>query len=439
MPQSRTLDGGVDVHNESMAVASIGQAHGAEVSALGTIGTRQGDSDHLIRKRPATAKPLVLVSEAGPGGDWRDRELTNQGQVCWGVAPSRIPKKAGHRVNTDRRDAVPRARLRRSGDLTPVSVPTVADEALRDLTRAREDAGRDLKSATFRLNAFLRRQDIRDTGRATWGPAHRRWLADVVCATPAQQIVFQAYIRAVTEPTARLQRLAQARQDQVHTGRLALVVEAQEGLRGGPCPVAVTLVAARGARTRVENPRHVLNSLGLIPSAYARGERRRQGSLPTAGHTRARGALVEGAWASRYPANIRRHLHLRLENLPKPIQDIHWKAHVRLCTQYRRLLARGTHATQVVVAMAWALAGFLGAMAPQVPVTLEVHQTDHPWTHHAARWPHLSAAAPPRCGATLDGVTRPAGLLVPRWRPAPDGCTSGGTQPTDIRRITRRM
>jgi hypothetical protein len=136
-----------------------------------------------------------------------------------------------------------------------------------------------------------------------------------------------------------------------------------------PCTVAVTLVAALGALTRVEHPRPVMSSLGLIPSASASGERRRQGALPTAGYTPARRVLVEGAWASRYPANVSRHWPLRLEQLPQPIPDLSWQAHVRRCQRFRRLLARGQHANQVVVAMARELAGFLWAMATQVPVT----------------------------------------------------------------------
>jgi transposase len=120
------------------------------------------------------------------------------------VAPSLIPTQAGERVKTDRRDAVPLARLMRSGDLTPVDVPQVEDEAMRDLSRAREDTVGERKAAKFRLNAFLRRHDIRYTGRATWGPAPLRWLSAVVCATPAQHIVFQEYVRAVNEHPARL-------------------------------------------------------------------------------------------------------------------------------------------------------------------------------------------------------------------------------------------
>ena len=213
------------------------------------------------------------------------------------VAPSLIPKQAGDRVNTDRRDAVQLARLMRSGDLTRVYVPTVDDEVIRDLTRAREDTIGDLKTAKCRLKAFLLRHDIRDTGRAAWGPAHLRWLSEVVCPTPAQPIVFQAYVRAVNEHTERLQQLEQARQEHVNTWRLQPVVEALQALRGVQCTVAVSLVAELGDLTRFDNPRQLMKYLGLIPSAYSSGERRRQGSITTAGNTHARRALVEGAWA----------------------------------------------------------------------------------------------------------------------------------------------
>jgi transposase len=191
MPQSSTLYVGLDGHQESIAVAYVAQAHGAEVTSLGTIGPRQCDLDQLIRNMQSQAKHLGFVYEAGPCGYWRCRYPTKQGYDCWVVAPSLMPKKAGDRVKTDRRDAGQLARLARSGDLPPVDVPTVEDDAIRDLTRAREATRSDLQDAKFRLKAFLRRPEIRYTGRATWNPAHLRWLSEVVCPTPAQQIVFQ--------------------------------------------------------------------------------------------------------------------------------------------------------------------------------------------------------------------------------------------------------
>jgi transposase len=357
------------VHKDSIAVAYVAQDHGAEVMDLGAIGTRQGALDPLLRQMPSQAPHRIFVYEAGPCGSWLSRERTKQGDDGWVVAPSWIPKKAGDRVNTDRRDAVPLARLARAGDRTAVSVPNVDDEAIRDLSRARDDAIGDLTAAKFRLQALWLRHDLRYTGHATWGPAHLRWLADVVCATPAQQIVFQAYVRAVTAHTERLQRLEQELREQVKAWRRQPVVETREGLRGVPCTVAVTIVAELGDLTRFENPRHVMNYRGLIPSAYARGARRRQGSITTTGNTHARRALVEGAWASRYPAKVSRHVQLRLEMLPNPIQDISWQAPGRRCQRDRRLMARGKHANHVVVAIAREWAGLMWAIATQVSVT----------------------------------------------------------------------
>lgn len=369
MNQSSTLYVGMDVHKESIAVAYVAEEHHAEVVYLGAIGTRQCDIDQLIRKMPSNSQHLLFVYEAGPCGYWLYRYLTKKGHVCWVVAPSLIPKKAGDRVKTNRRDAIQLARLMRSGDLTPVSVPQVEDDASRDLSRAREDALRDLKTAKHRLNAFLLRHDIRYTGRATWSPAHLRWLSEVVCPTPAQQIVFQAYVRAVTEHSERLGRLEQELQDQVHTWRLRPVVDALQALRGVQFIVAVTIVAELGDLSRFDKPSQLMSYLGLTPSEYSTGDHRRQGAITKTGNAHARRALIEGAWAYRYPAKVSRHLQLRLEQLPKPIQDISWKAQVRLCKRYRQLLARGKHVNRVVVAIARELSAFMWAIAQQLAVT----------------------------------------------------------------------
>jgi transposase len=147
------------------------------------------------------------------------------------------------------------------------------------------------------------------------------------------------------------------------------VVDALQALRGVQFLVAVTTVVELGDLTRFDTPRELMSFLGLIPSEYSSGERRRQGAITKAGNTHARRALIEGAWAYRYPAQVSRHLQLRLEKQSKVIQDISWKAQVRLCKRYRKLIARGKHANQVVVAIARELVGFMWAIAKQVPVT----------------------------------------------------------------------
>jgi transposase len=166
----------------------------------------------------------------------------------------------------------------------------------------------------------------------------------------------------------RLQRLEQDLHEQVNVWRLSPVVEALQALRGVPCTVAVTLVADMGDLTRFESPRELMKFLGLIPSEHSSGEQRRQGSMTTAGNPHARRVLVAGAWAYRYPAKVSRHLQLRLEKQPKIIQDISWKAQVRLCKRSRRLVARGKPANVVTVASARELSGFIWAIAQEVPI-----------------------------------------------------------------------
>jgi transposase len=308
MRDSSPLYVGLEVHTEAIAVAYAREARDADVGFWGRSGTRQRDIDKRIRTLTSNATPRGVVDEAGPCGYWRSRDLSRtklRGRV---VAPSLVPTKAGDRVNTARRDATPRARLMRSGAVTPAAVPTVEGEAIRDLARAREAALGERKAAQTRLKAFLLRQDIRDEGRATWGPAHLRWLAAVGCPTPAQQIVVQEDVRAVAAHDERLQRLEPERREPVQGWRLAPVVQALQARRGVPCTVAVTRIAARGDLSRCEHPRPLMSDLGLTPGEDSSGERRRQGTITTAGHPFARRALIAGDWASRDPAKGSRHL-----------------------------------------------------------------------------------------------------------------------------------
>jgi transposase len=173
----------------------------------------------------------------------------------------------------------------------------------------------------------------------------------------------------VSDQTERLQRLEAELPALVQSWRWLPVVEAIQALRGVQFIAAVTLIAELGDLTRFENPRQLMSYLGLIPSEHTTGERRRQGSITKTGNSHARRVLVEGAWAYRYPAKVSRHLQLRLETVPKVIQDISWKAQVRLCKRYRRLVARGKRVNHVVVALAREMAAFVWAIAREVKGT----------------------------------------------------------------------
>jgi transposase len=175
----------------------------------------------------------------------------------------------------------------------------------------------------------------------------------------------------VSDHHERLQRLDQELTEQGSAWRLSPVVEALQALRGVQFTVAVTLRADMGDLPRFDSPRELMKFLGLLPSEHSSGEKRRQGSITKAGTTHARRGLVEGAWASRYPAQVRRQLQRRREKQSKGSQDLRWQAPVRLWKRSRRLVARGKHATVVTVAIARELSGFMGAIAQEVPLVAQ--------------------------------------------------------------------
>ncbi|MEK7877824.1 MAG: IS110 family transposase, partial [Pseudomonadota bacterium] len=265
-----------------------------------------------------------------------------------------------------RRDSENLARLARAGELTPVHVPDVRDEAIRDLVRARDDAVIAQRRARQQLKALLLRNDIRYVGKTSWTSAHLRWLAELKLPQPAQQIAFQEYVDAITVATGRIERFEQAMRNEVPTWRFAPVVAALQGMRGIQFVHAMTLVAELGDLTRFASPRQLMAYLGLVPSEDSSGPRRRQGSITKAGNTYARRALVEAAWAYRHPARLTRIIALRQDALPKQACDIAWKAQLRLCAKYRRLRARRVLETKIIVALARELSGFVWAIGQHV-------------------------------------------------------------------------
>ncbi len=153
MPKNTTVFVGLDVHKDSISVAYATDAGSEQPIFMGRIGTRQCDIDKLLRNLKSKGSRLLVAYEAGPRGYVLQRYLTSKKIDCRVVAPSLIPRKAGDRVKTDRRDALQLARLLRSRDLSPVYVPELHDEAIRDLCRAREDILIDLKTAKHRLKS----------------------------------------------------------------------------------------------------------------------------------------------------------------------------------------------------------------------------------------------------------------------------------------------
>lgn len=364
MQETSKIHVGLDVHKDSITVgaADAGRTPGR------VVGKTIHDVNKLLKVLNKLGPPaqLHVVYEAGPTGYGLQRALQAKGYECEVIAPSQMPKRAAARVKTDGRDSIELAECSRAGQLRAVWIPDPADEAIRDLARAREDAINSRTKVRQQLKAFLLRRDTRYAGKTSWGKAHYRWLAEQNFGSGASQVAFTEYTLAVQAADERVQRLSQALQDSIGGWRFQPAVAALQAMRGIDVISAIGLIAEIGDLSRFDHPRKLMGYLGLVPSEHSSGERTSRGSITKTGNAHARRLLTEAAWNYRFAARIGRRAQQRQEGLSEAVRAIGWKAQLRLSKRFAMLKGRGVQPNKVCVAVARELAGFIWAIGTQV-------------------------------------------------------------------------
>jgi len=352
---------GLDVHKDTIAVA-VALPGRAEPVYRGEIAHQRKAVAKWLQRLSAEFEGLLLLFcyEAGPCGYGLYRQLVAAGHDCQVVAPSLIPKKAGERIKTDRRDALKLSRLLRAGELTAVWVPDAEQEAMRDLTRARDDMKSQERKARQQLNAFVLRQGQHwPSGKTRWTQAHFNWLESIRFEQPWLQIVLQEYIDAVKAATQRVDGLTDQLLRALPGWSMAPVVDALVALRGIDTLAATVILAELGDISRFDSPKQLMAYLGLVPSEHSSGGRRRQGAITLTGNSHARRMLVECAWSYRFAARQTMHLKRKAKAASPEAKAIAWRAQKRLCGRHRQLTQAGKNVKLVCVAIARELVGFI--------------------------------------------------------------------------------
>jgi len=357
MAQVRTWVG-LDVH-AAKVVAAVADSQSGEL-AIQRMG---GQTEQVAEFCAALPAPVRVAYEAGPTGFGLARALAARDVDCTVAAPGKIERPAQDRIKTDRRDAERLARLLMIGGLHPVRVPTPAEEAMRDLIRAREDVRGDLMRARHRVAKLLLRHDLRFDGN-NWPQRHLDWLGRVELPEPVAQSVLLDGIGAIDALLVRRESLEAQMSALVEGSPWEQSVAHLRCLRGIDTLSALGLCAEVGDFERFERPAQLMSYLGLVPSENSSGEKRRQGSITKSGSRHARRLLVEAAWHYRRAPRKGRELRRRQEGQSQAVCAISWKAQQRLHRSWVRLDSeRGKRRTLCAVAVARELTGFCWAVA----------------------------------------------------------------------------
>jgi len=360
---------GIDAHKKDLFIAMlIGQQ---KTPVTWQLANEPQAVRRLVRKLEREAPgPVNVFYEAGPCGYALQRQVTTSRVSCAVIAPALIPRKPGERIKTNRRDARKLVELGRAGLLTAVQPPTPADEAVRDLARARDDAREDLQRCRHRLGKLLLRRGLHYAGR-NWTRAHRQWVDGLVWTHAAERAVVDDYLLAIDHTEARLleldARLAEMAEHEPYREPVGWL----RCFRGIDTLTAMLILAELHDFRRFASAPALMAYLGLVPGEDSSGEKHRRGRITRTGNALVRRLLVETAWHYQHRPSVGVALTRRRKGQPGRVIAIADKAQQRLCRRFRKLATDHKPAPKIAVAIARELAGFLWAALQPAPVAVK--------------------------------------------------------------------
>jgi transposase len=351
---------GLDVHARSVAAGAIDGVTGELFETKLTPSYQ-----HISSWLAGLPGPVAVAYEAGPTGFGLYRHLTAAGIRCEVVAPSKLQKPAGDRVKTDAKDALHLARLLRLDEFTPVAIPTIDQEAARDLVRAREDCRGDLMASRHRLSKLLLRHGIVYYGGKAWTGKHDVWLRTEALpqlTTRSTRLAFDSGYETVLATKARRDRLDAVIGELAADSEFTPVVRRLGCLRGIGTLTGFALAVEIGDWHRFTG-NTIGSFVGLVPTEHSSGGSRSQGSITKTGNGHARRLLVEAAWHHRLRYTVGATLRARWDLAPAAARARGDEGNRRLHHRWVTFIDRKKRSTTADVAIARELAGWCWSLA----------------------------------------------------------------------------
>ena len=349
---------GLDVSKASIAVGILRPDEVVPDAEM--IAHDEASIRRLIGRFP-DPRELRACYEAGPTGYELYRLLTSMGVATEVIAPSLIPRAAGDKVKTDRRDCRRLARLHRAGELSAIRVPTRAEEGVRDLCRARQVAVEERRRARQHLSSFLLRHNEIYRDGTTWTIRHESWLSSRHFEDRGVAAAFSFYRGELTRQDATMEAIGAELTPYFADPLFADPLHRLAAYRGIDHLGALTVLCEVCDFARFGHAGAFMGFCGLVPSEYSSGASVSRGRITHAGNVHVRTQLVESAWAYQHAPSVGVALRRRQEGLDKETMERAWHAQLRLCGRFRRLAARKDSRNTVVTAIARELAGFVHA------------------------------------------------------------------------------
>jgi transposase len=348
---------GLDVHARSVVAAAIDGRTGEVFRARLT--PSHADVVEWVGRLPG---PCAVVYESGPTGFGLARAVAAAGWRCEVAASSKLHRPAGDRIKTDARDALLLARLLRLDEIVPVRIPSPAEEAARDLVRAREASRQDLMRARHRLSKLLLRRGIVYSGGRAWTELHDRWLRQQRFDGASTQAAFDDAYETVVLATARRGRLDEKITVLAGDSEFTPLTRRLACLRGIAILTGFALTVEIGDWGRFTGA-SIGAYLGLVPSEHSSGQSRVQGAITKTGNAHVRRLLVEAAWHHRTTYRPGLVLQRRWDQASAAARARGHAGNQRLHARWVNLSLRKKRSVIANVAVARELAGWCWSLA----------------------------------------------------------------------------